>query len=95
MDTLHVLICIIAGWIPSLFMAGGILKPFTGEDRSVKSVILCFACIAVLAAAGSLLYVYWKLNAIGFVIGVLLTFMPYFRTSADIEEENAKEEKKV
>lgn len=95
MDTLHVLICIIAGWIPSLFMAGVILKPFTGEDRSVKSVILCFSCIAVLAAAGSLLYVYWKLNAIGFVIGVLLTFMPYFRTSADIEEENAKEEKKA
>ena len=95
MDTLHVLICIIAGWIPSLFMAGVILKPFTRQESSVKSVILCFACIAVLAAAGSLLYVYWKLNAIGFVIGVLLTFMPYFRTSADIEEENAKEEKKA
>lgn len=94
MDTIHVLICIIAGWIPSMFMAEVILKPFTTDDRSAKSVFLSFLCIAVLAGAGSMLYVYWKLNAVGFVIGVLLTFLPYFKTSADLEEERAEAEDK-
>ena len=87
MDTLHILFCLFAGWIPSLFLSGVIVKPFTAAEKDTRSVILCFLCIALLAAIGSFLWIHWNYNAIGFVVGILLTFLPYVRTPADREEE--------
>ena len=91
MNSLYFLLCIFIGLIPSLFLSGFISRPFITEDRTFKSIAASFICIACLAAAGAVLWMYWDYNALGFLIGVFLVFLPNVRTQADKEEEETEE----
>lgn len=92
MSTLYLVIGLLAGCVASVLLSGFILKPLKKNERSFMNILVSIVCIAVLLAVGIAVYMYSMIIAIGYVVGVLLAFVPFFKTSADIEEEKALKE---
>lgn len=92
MSTLYLVIGLLAGCVTSVLLLGFILKPLKKNERSFMNILVSIVCIAVLLAVGIAVYMFSMIIAIGYVVGVLLAFVPFFKTSADIEKEKALKE---
>lgn len=88
MDTLHAVICILAGAFVSLILSPFVTKPFNSQDRTSKSVAVCAVSSAILVAGGVLIWMAWGVSAIAYLVGVLLVFLPYIKTPADRKQDN-------
>ncbi|MGM9940786.1 MAG: hypothetical protein ACI32N_02200 [Bulleidia sp.] len=87
MTTFYTVVCIMLGAFGSLFLSNMTVHPWISEDRTPTSMVVSVLCMAILIAAGIALWLLWGYNVIGYVVGVLMVFLPYFRTAADRSEE--------
>lgn len=92
MDTLHVVICVLTGLILSVFMSGIITKPFMTENKTGMDWAKAVIAIVVLIVPAVGFFWFWGINVAGYVIGVVMTFLPYVTTPADREAEKQKEQ---
>ena len=90
MDTLHAVICILAGAVVSLVLSPMMLKPLDSHNRTAMNIAVCIVSAAILVAGGILIWIIWGVSAVAYLVGVLLVFLPYVKTPSDRKQENTK-----
>ena len=72
MDTLHAVICILAGAVVSLVLSPMMLKPLDSHNRTAMNIAVCVVSAAILVAGGILIWIVWGVSAVAYLVGVLL-----------------------
>lgn len=87
MNTFYSVICIMVGAVIGLLLSNMTVHPWISDDRTSTGIMVSILCIVLMAAVGIAFVMFWGYSAIGYLVGVLLVFMPYVRTTADRNAE--------
>ena len=90
MDTLHAVICILAGAVVSLVLSPMLIKPLNTHHRTAMDIAVSVVSAAILVAGGVLVWIIWGVSAVAYLVGVLLVFLPYVKTPSDRKQENTQ-----